>query len=172
MRVLILFGSLLGIAANGAWAAGVDFAHEVAPIFRENCIQCHTGEHVKGGLSINTRADLLRGGEDGLVIVPGKGEASELIRRVTTADEDDLMPPPGGKRNRLSAEQVRKLREWIDAGATWEDGFAFKKAAYNPPLKPRRPVLPPALDGRGDPVDRIVDAYLAARHLPRPGAIG
>lgn len=170
MRAISLLTAFLSIAATTARAAP-DFAHEIVPILRENCAQCHTGERVRGGLSMNTRADLVRGGKDGLVIVPGNSALSDLIRRVSSADEHRQMPPPGANRRRLSGEQVRKLAEWIDGGAEWQDGFAFRKAAYDPPLKPRRPVLPPAMDGRINPIDRIVDAYVANRHAPRPLAI-
>src|SRR5262249_24546484 len=57
---------------------------------------------------------------------------------------------------------------WIDQGVPWEPGFSFKAAAYVTPLKPRRPTLPPARDGRDHPIDRIVDAYFADRKLQPP----
>lgn len=78
------------------------------------------------------------------------------------------MPPKGA---RLSPEKVALLRGWIDAGLPWDEGFAFKKAAYEPPLRPRRPVLPPAVAGRTNAIDRILDAHLAQRKLPRPQTI-
>ena len=55
---------------------------------------------------------------------------------------------------------MKTLREWIDAGLPWEAGFTFAARDYEPPLRPRRPELPPAVDGRTNPVDRILDAYL------------
>ena len=59
------------------------------------------------------------------------------------------------------------LKRWIDAGLTWEDGFAFRPANYEPPLLPRRPELPPVVEGRENPIDRIVDAYLAEHEVCR-----
>ena len=65
-------------------------------------------------------------------------------------------------------EKVAVLRAWIDGGLPWEDGFAFKKPAYEPPLKPRPVKLPAAVGGRTNPVDRLIDAHLAKHKLPRP----
>ncbi len=51
------------------------------------------------------------------------------------------------------------MKAWIDEGLKWEEGFTFKVGTYVAPLKPRRPTLPPAREGRDHPIDRIVDAY-------------
>ena len=158
---------LLLVGVSNAIAA-VDFAHDIVPILREHCAECHTGDKKKGGLSLNDRTALLVGGENGKVIVPGNAAKSKLIEVILSKDPDHQMPPKGP---RVSPDRVRLLREWIDAGAVWTEGFAFKKPAYEPPLKPRRPTLPPAVDGRTNAVDRILDAYLASRKLPRPAAI-
>ena len=143
----------------------VDFSHQIAPVLREHCAECHTGDKKKGGFSLNDRASLLVGGESGKAILPGNAAKSRLIEAITTKDTDKQMPPKGA---RLSPEKVKLLRDWIDAGAPWEDGFAFKKPAYEPPLKPRRPTLPPAVAGRTNPVDRILDADLAKRKAATP----
>ena len=143
----------------------VDFSHQIVPVLREHCAECHTGDKKKGGFSLNDRASLLVGGESGKAILPGNAAKSRLIEAITTKDTDKQMPPKGA---RLSPEKVKLLRDWIDAGAPWEDGFAFKKPAYEPPLKPRRPTLPPAVAGRTNPVDRILDADLAKRKAATP----
>ena len=51
--------------ASASAAAPIDFAHQIVPILRTHCGKCHTGDQKKGGLSLNTRADLLAGGESG-----------------------------------------------------------------------------------------------------------
>jgi hypothetical protein len=92
--------------------------------------------------------------------VPGDSANSYLIEMVTTADAEVRMPkdkPP------LSDADVKTLRVWIDAGLPWEAGFTFAVRTYEPPLRPRRVELPPAVDGRTNPVDRIIDAYLRER---------
>ncbi|MBI3876355.1 MAG: DUF1549 domain-containing protein [Verrucomicrobia bacterium] len=146
-------------------AAEVDFTHRIVPILREHCGECHTGDKKKGSLSMNSRESLLAGGENGPVVVPSQSAKSKLIEAILSKDPDVQMPPKGP---RLSAEKVKLLREWIDAGAPWDAGFAFKKPSYEPPLKPRRPELPKAVAGRTNAVDRIIDAYLAKNKLKRP----
>jgi mono/diheme cytochrome c family protein len=149
----------------GAAAAKVDFSHQIVPILREHCGECHTGDKKKGGFSLNERVSTLAGGESGKAVIPGNAAKSPLIEAITTKDPDKQMPPKGA---RLSPEKVKLLREWIDAGVPWEEGFAFKKPAYEPPLKPRRPELPKAVASRANPIDRILDADLAKRKAPTP----
>jgi len=152
-------------ATFAAAPAKVDFSHQIVPILREHCGECHTGDKKKGSFSMNDRASLLAGGESGKAVLPGNSAKSPLIAAITSKDPDKQMPPKG---TRLSPEKVKLLRDWIDAGAVWEEGFAFKKPAYEPPLKPRRPTLPPAVAGRTNPVDRILDADLAKRKAVPP----
>lgn len=158
----------IGVLSAPLSAAEVDFAHDVVPVLRKYCAECHAGAKQQGRFSFNTREQLLAGGESGPAIAPGKGGASALIARITSADPDVQMPPKGP---RVPAEQVAVLQRWIDAGAPWEAGFTFQPAAYEPPLKPRRPDLPPPRDGRSHPVDRLIDAYFAERDLPRPAPL-
>ncbi len=153
------------IAPFAAAAEKVDFAHDVVPILKEHCGKCHTGEKKKGGLSLNTRASLLAGGENGKAAIPGKSAASDMIKRMLSKDELERMPPEGP---RVPAEKIATLSRWINEGLAWEEGFTFGQRVYEPPLKPRRPVLPAAADGRENPIDRIIDAYLKERKLPRP----
>ncbi len=166
----ILVGTLIQLAA---WAlpagAAVDFAHEVVPILRQHCAECHTGSKLKGGFSMNDRAALLHGGENGPVVVPGSSAKSRMIELIESNDSDEQMPPKGA---RVPAAQIATLRKWIDAGLPWEEGFAFQKPAYEPPLKPRRPQLPQASSrDRTNPVDRILDASLAKARQSRPRPI-
>ncbi|QDU27505.1 Planctomycete cytochrome C [Anatilimnocola aggregata] len=167
MKLLVALPLLLFLATSLP-AADVDFAHEVAPVLKQHCGKCHLGEQKKGGLSLDTREAMLMGGESGKVVAPGKSAASDLIERLKSADKDYRMPPDGP---RVPAEQIAKLANWIDAGAPWEAGFRFTKSGYEPPLKPRRPTLPSARDGRENPVDRILDEYLAQKNLQRPATV-
>ncbi len=164
--VLICVATAL-LAALGplTQAAEIDFAHDVAPVLRQYCGKCHAGDQKKGGLSFNTRESLLAGGESGAVVVAGKGGESELLARIASNDDDLKMPPEGP---RVPEKEAALLRAWVDAGLSWEEGFTFGERNYEPPLKPRRPELPPVVDGRDNPVDRIIDAYLTGRKLPRP----
>jgi hypothetical protein len=164
LRSPLLVGLL---AAASLGAAPVDFAHEVVPILRKHCVECHAGDKKKGGLSMNTRASLLEGGENGAVLVPGQALKSKILEAVVSADPDISMPPKG---DRLSPAEVATLRAWVEQGAVWTDGFAFKQPAYEPPLRPRQPVLPVAKSDRPHPLDRVLDGWLAEKGAPTPPA--
>src|SRR5438270_861048 len=77
----------------------VDFAHEVVPILKAHCAKCHTNGTYKGSVSFDTRPDVVK-----KAAVPGKAAASEMIRRVTSDDPDERMPPEGA---RLTEKEVR-----------------------------------------------------------------
>jgi hypothetical protein len=157
--------ALFLVAPVAPLCAAVDFAHQIVPVLREHCADCHLGDKKKGGFSMNTRADLLAGSENGEVLTPGKAEGHQLIELLTTKDKDSQMPPKG---QRVPQEKIALLQQWIAEGAPWEEGFTFGKSAYEPPLKPRLPALPPVVDGRTNPLDRILDKYLGDHKVTRP----
>jgi hypothetical protein len=139
-------------------AHAVDFSHEIVPVLKKHCAECHAGDKKKGGFSFNTREALIEGSENGPVITKGRADKSRFMEVILSTDSEEQMPPKGA---RLSAAEVALLKGWVDADVPWEEGFAFKKPAYEPPLKPRRPELPVAVKGRTHPIDRILDKYLA-----------
>lgn len=163
MRRSPLLVGLLVSASLGA--APVDFAHEVVPILRKHCSECHTGDKKKGGLSMNTRASLLEGSENGVVVTAGQSQKGKLLEAIVSADPDVRMPPKG---ERLTLAEVSTLRAWVEQGAVWTEGFAFKQPAYEPPLRPRQPLLPAAKAGRAHPIDRVLDGWLADKGAPTP----
>ena len=138
----------------------------MVPILRKHCGECHTGDARQGGFSLNTREDLLAGGDSGTPgLVPGESATSELVARITSDDPDYRMPSEGEP---LPPEAIAILKVWIDERAPWEPGFAFKGTAWEPPLALREVALPPAVDGRTNPIDRVVDATFAEHGVPRP----
>ena len=145
----------------------VDFAHDVIPLLREYCAECHTGDKKKGGLAMNTRAELLAGGESGPVAIPGKAGKSLMIELLESGDDTEWMPPKG---SRLPAKDIATLKKWIDEGLSWEVGVTLGKSSWEPPLKPRVVMLPSAQHSRSHPVDRILDADLAKRGKSPPQA--
>ncbi len=155
------------VSISAAWTqiplhAAVDFNHQIVPLLRKHCGECHTGDKLKGGFSMNDRKALLHGSENGPVIDLEKPEKSLLLELVTTDDKDKRMPPKGSG---LSAAEAALLRQWVAEKLPWEPGFAFKAPAYEPPLKPRKVELPAATAGRSHPVDRILDAYYVKNKL-------
>lgn len=142
-----------------------DFAHDVLPILKKHCVPCHGGREAKGSFSINHRELVIDSGH----VVVGKPEESHLLDLILSSDRETQMPP--ADRERLSAQEKDVIRKWIADGLPWEEGFSFAPASYEPPLKPRRPELPLAVDGRSNPVDRILDADLATHQIARPAGI-
>lgn len=161
-------GVLCGISLAAPLSAAPDFVHEVAPILKKHCAECHTDMKKKGGFSMNTEETFRLDAESGPVLDAAHPEKSLLLDLISTDDEDIRMPPKG---KGLDAKQVEIIKAWVTSGAKWEPGFAFKKAAYEPPLRPRNPVLPAACDNRTNPIDRIIDHYLAEKKLPRPAPL-
>ncbi|MEQ9070171.1 MAG: DUF1549 domain-containing protein, partial [Gimesia chilikensis] len=151
--------------ASAVQAKPIDFAHDVVPILKQHCVACHGGREAKGSFSLNTRTLWM---ESGFVDVKNPA-ASYLLELITSQDPEMQMPPKG--KPRLSAKEVATLKQWISKDLPWEAGFTFGKQAYEPPLKPRRPELPAAVDNRTHPIDRLIDYYLAEHQLPRPGPI-
>jgi hypothetical protein len=160
-RLPALLLAILATPVAAQTPAKIDFAHDVVPILRTHCAKCHTNGTYKGGVSFDTREDLVKS----KAVVLGNAAESELLKRVTTTDAELRMPPKG---DALSAKDIRTLTAWIDGGLTWEPGFSFKPAKYVAPLVPRRVTLPPAKPGREHPIDRIIDQYFAEKKIPTP----
>lgn len=147
--------------AGPAKDAAIDFAHDVMPLLKARCAECHTNGKYKGSVSFDTREDLLKT----KIVTPGKSTTGELVKRITSADPEVRMPPKG---EALSAKEIALLKRWIDQGLPWEPGFSFKATKFAAPLKPRRPVVPPAQAGRAHPIDRLVDGYYARHKIAPP----
>jgi uncharacterized protein DUF1549/uncharacterized protein DUF1553/cytochrome c len=162
--MLLLVVGAANLAAAADPAAKIDFSHAVVPILKAHCVECHGGHRHEGDFSINTREAILKDG----AVEPGKAADSHLMDLVTSDDKKERMPK--GK-PALSAADAKTLRDWIDEGMPWEAGFTFATREYEPPLRPRRPELPPAVAGRENGVDRILDAYLDKHHVARPAPL-
>ncbi len=92
------------------------FESKIRPIFANQCYKCHSHESAKlrGGLSLEFRETMLKGGDTGPAIVPGKPEESLLIKAIGYGDADLQMPPKGEK---LSDAQIADLTAWVKMGA-------------------------------------------------------
>src|SRR4051812_5212848 len=139
----------------------VNFTKEVKPIFEASCIKCHGRGRDKGHFRIDSRETVLKGGESGPAVVPGKSEESLLIEMVSGLDPDNVMPKKGSK---LTKEQVSVLRAWIDQGARWDSQISFAK---QPPrnLKPQKPAIQVA--NNVNPIDAILDPYFKSKRVKR-----
>ena len=94
--------------------AGIDFfERRIRPLLVDHCYECHAGDEWAGGLRVDSREDLLEGGDSGPAVRPGDPDGSRLIEAVSYRNLDLQMPPAG----RLSDQQVADLRHWVEAGA-------------------------------------------------------
>ena len=142
-------------------AAAIDFAHEIVPLLEKRCGECHIGDARQGGFSMNTLEATQAGGDSGLAgLVPGKADASEIIRRITSTDPDERMPSDGEP---LPAAEIELLAAWVAAGGNWEPGFSFESTLWEPPLALRPVTLPEPINGREHPIDRVIDAVARAQ---------
>src|SRR2546423_4731867 len=114
--------------------AAIDFNREVRPILSSRCFKCHGPDEGarKASLRLDLREQALKPAKSGeIAIVPGKPDASELVRRILTDDEDNLMPPPS-VRLPLTTKEKEVLKQWIDEGAEYRPHWAFVKPARTP----------------------------------------
>src|SRR5437868_2721476 len=131
--LVVLFSLLRGFDWN---ASAATFSRDILPILSDNCFSCHGPDEKarKAKLRLDTKEGAFRVKDDVHVVAPGKSSKSELYRRITSKDPDDVMPPPKSTR-KLSAEQIEKIKKWIDGGAAWGEHWAFEK--ISPPALPK-----------------------------------
>jgi ankyrin repeat protein len=128
--------------------AKVDFARDVQPIFRQNCIGCHGPSKQNNGLRVDRRSSVMKPGSRR--VMPGSLENSFLYHRLTGNDFGLQMPPTGP----LHAEQIQIIKSWIEQGAEWPDSLANEIEL--PPLDPKAIALVATLRGDRQAFDRAV----------------
>jgi hypothetical protein len=156
------------IATRAALPRVIDFNRDVRPILSDNCVACHgpDKDKRKKGLRLDipdpSQSKELDDGKR--AIVPKHPEQSELVSRVTTTDEDDVMPPrKTGKK--LTPAQIQTLADWVAAGAPFAQHWSF--------VKPVRPAVPAvkAANWPRNPIDNFILARLEKDNIaPSPEA--
>lgn len=154
------------VSCSVSFAGDGFFQNEVAPIIETQCLRCHHGQKAKGGLDLASQEGLLRGGESGPAMMPGKSAQSLLIEYVS-GDKPEM--PKGAPP--LTDDQVAALRRWIDDGAHWPAGLLLEvKESANErwwSLEPLAHPPVPVVDSPWPrtPVDAFVLQKLHARHM-------
>ncbi|MBM3877409.1 MAG: DUF1553 domain-containing protein [Verrucomicrobia bacterium] len=160
--------SMLCASAHAAASSQkVDFNRDIRPILSDTCFKCHGPDpkHVKGGLRLDLREVATKPAKSGrTAIIAKKPSQSELVRRLTTKDPDDLMPPAEtGKK--LTSQQIELFKRWIEQGAEYQMHWA-----YQPVAKPVVPAVK-AKERVRNPIDNFALAKLEAQKLkPQPEA--
>ncbi len=161
MRVLPFVAPLLAVSLYGAGEPGdtVRFNRDIRPIMSDTCFHCHgfDAKARKGELRLDIREFAIKSGKSGAIaIVPGKPDESEIIKRLFTQDEDDVMPNKESHKT-LTAAQKELFKRWVAQGAVYEPHWAYK------PLE--APVVPALTAGGKNPIDAFVGAKLAEKKI-------
>ena len=149
------------------------FENQIRPLLADRCLKCHGDKKQSGGLRLDSREALLRGGDSGAAVLPGDPAESLLLRAVRQVD-DDLRMPKGGQ---LTPRQVAALARWIEMGAPFPAATRPRRRTRDPQHWAFRPLgkTPlPATAGATWPrsaVDHFILTKLAALPLsPQPRA--
>src|ERR1019366_5473202 len=113
--------SVLIVFAVAAAEPAPSFEKQIAPLLQSRCLKCHNPAKARGGLDLTTHDALHKGGEKGVVVVPGKSLDSVLYAKV----RDGKMPPG----QPLGESEVALVRGWIDDGAPWQKGLVLAPPA-------------------------------------------
>src|SRR5687768_12247267 len=169
--LILLFLCVATAVASSVHAAPApDFNRDIRPILSDKCFRCHgPDEQERKGGEHGLRLDLAKGaledlGGGAFAIVPGKPEKSELIARITSSDEEEIMPPRKTGKS-LTKTEIELLRTWIASGGSYAPHWS-----YEPPRQAPLPVVRNKSWPR-TPIDRFVLARLEQEALrPQPEA--
>ncbi len=161
-------GEAQGLQKESVSAPRIDFDKQIKPILEANCLECHSADKRKGGLSLAAYADVLDGGRSGAVVRPGHAANSLLLARVK-GEGVDQMPLDGLP---LSDVEIAMLGQWVEQGARLTPSSPPAPAPWEAPLALTAPAVPAAVWPRWDrPADRLVAAYLSKARVPEPRLI-
>lgn len=153
-------------------AAPIDFSRDIRPILSDRCFKCHGFDDKtrEADLGLHNFAAATRDFGGYQAIKPGDPDGSGIIARMTTDDEDDLMPPAKANKPKLTPKEVAIFRQWIAEGAKYEQHWSFV-----PPVKPKVPEFafptPKSDLGARTEIDAFVEERLKKADLkPSPEA--
>ncbi len=172
LKTLCALALLPGAAVSSVFAAtsagkAIDFNRDIQPLLSDNCYHCHGPDEKarKARLRLDMKEGAFRVKDGVAVIVPRKSKDSELIRRITSQDPDEMMPPPESNR-KLTPTQIELLKRWVDSGAAWGQHWAYEL--------PQRPPVPKIRNPKSEtrnPIDNFILARLEREGLkPSPEA--
>ncbi len=123
-RIILLFAAVIvlsmgSLAVNAADKVTPDYVRQIAPIFQKHCVGCHNADDAEGKLSLDSYADLQKGGKHGPSFQPGDVASSRLLQLVT-GKAKPVMPPEDEER--LTKEEIALLTAWIETGAKGPEG--------------------------------------------------
>ncbi len=150
----------------------VDFAKDVLPLLSDRCALCHGPDSAsrQADLRLDIPAAIDAESQSGglsRIITPGDAQASELFRRITSDDPDEIMPPPESNLA-LTAKEVARIRDWINAGAEWKRHWSLREIVRPAIPDPANPNSITA-DNPNHPIDLFINERLASEGVtPSP----
>src|SRR5438874_6596326 len=184
-RLAVVFAASIATAAfSHAFAApiqiaeikrdgDVDFEKEILPIFRRNCLACHSATEAQGDLVLESPQTILKGGSEGPAVVPGKGRESRLLK-LASKQKEPHMPPPDNdvKAKPLTPQELGLIKLWIDQGAKGEVKAASREIAWQPLPPGINPIYAVAIttEGQYAAASRANQIFLV--HVPSKRELG
>src|ERR1044071_168714 len=138
LRPAFIFALIVASTISARAADAPPTYAQVRAIFAQHCLSCHDAKEAENGLVLETHQSLMKGGDSGPAIVPGKSAQSPLVKQIEHK-EKPFMPPPQ-KGDTLSDQEIALIKAWIDAGAPAPP--AAELAFLNAP-KPTLPAIKP-----------------------------
>jgi hypothetical protein len=159
--IVLCLAAPLTAQREPAFSAGAltFFQNSVQPVLKTNCLPCHNQSVRSSGLALDSRTDLLTGGNRGVAVKPGSPDDSLLIHAVE--HQGDLKMPPAAK---LKDDQIQLLRQWVELNLPWPAGTTAQKRpgwdhwSFQPPKRPEVPNV-----GRSGWVRNPIDNFVLAR---------
>ena len=154
--LFITLAPLAVFAAEPPVPTQIEFNRDVRPILSDNCFYCHGNDpkHREADLRLDLRDEAVKA----KAFLPGNAKDSELVSRILSEDEDDLMPPPDSHK-KLTERQKSILKKWIEQGAAYQQHWAYEK--------PVKAAIPAGVN----PIDHLVQKRLTEIGLkPSPKA--
>ena len=136
------------LIADSPDALEVDFSRQIRPLLAKQCFSCHGPDKQESGVALHDFARATSEADSGhKAIVPGNIDASEILKRITSDDPSQRMPPEGPG---LSKQQTELIRKWIQSGAEYREHWAFL------PLSDPKPPLAKTQFAASNPIDAFV----------------
>lgn len=137
------------------------FESKIRPVLIDACLRCHGATKASGGLRLDSREGLLKGGESGPAVVPGQPDDSLLLQAIRHAAGVSAMPPE--KEKALKREQIEAVASWIQSGAVWPAEIKRLEGTKHWAFEPIRNVPQPRVKNSAR-IKSSVDAFLLAAH--------
>ena len=151
----------------------VDFEKEILPIFRRNCLACHSATEAQSDLVLESPQTILKGGSEGPAVVAGKRRESRLLK-LASKQKEPHMPPPDNdvKAKPLTPQELGLIKLWIDQGAKGEVTAASTEIAWQPLPPGINPIYAVAItpDGQYAAASRANQIFLY--HVPSKRELG